>query len=1325
MSPLPPFRLFLILLLLGALGLGGLSSLGWLSPGALAPAAPTATVSGVIRHSGSPVSGVAVTVNWTGGNGTSTTNASGFYSVGGVPTGGKIQMAVRPPIAMRLEFRNWSTDPLSGDLTKDFDLRSGYLLQGEFHIPGGALYNQTFWMQALPVIKMIPSGEWMGITAISGAFQLVLAPDVYFLKPNNPPVPYFEPRAKVDLRTSDQTGVVITLLDERPAAIPILPPDASRISVSAPGIDGIATVTGLSGAVEPLSDAILVNLNSRNLQTTLADSNGAFSASIFAPPGSTLMVKYDPEDWRTDKLLAEIPNTTGAVTYLYVNPLPGTMLNVGPPTPGAENSQAFTAAGGFVKDPSLVDHGKWAGWWISGQVQAPSGPPLQANPGQQINLNNFIVHVTSPAFNCSTDVNMTVNVSLSLRYLFGADGRPLHWGVWFNSYLFTPTGLPIEREGNGQVVGVLNFPVTGFTCESRHTAVSSPLSTSFTVPASLPVGAFQIQAFIGSEDVTQADVSAAPFVYVWYQQARVANLPVLTVGDPAAPRIPWVLLGDYPVDGRRGVTAREHAGIYAMPDRVITSPERYVIPRDDPRTGEPLVYNLEPGSHWLSATDRRFPNPPRVQIDPANGGVGITIFKPDGGVDTLGTGIFTQTQQRTPVTLDGTGIAEGTGQIADLYNLTTRDDTFDYRFDQYGHHIITLEGTIADIHGRRYGILGTYDIYVARVLDLDPGQLPTTPYVQNDLFSPNLHVYPPFPADLTLRLTHMPYSNPGLATTTTVSGQANRFGYFQPPTGTSLPLTTPGEFRVDVNAEFWDDEGTLWMGSLTWGSVVEKTNPLIEAHGRRGMDYESDTIYDMPAWFEVFNLPAGKVGIENYYPYFSGDVHWGNEDRQPGDSIHSIITFRDLTALKQLYTFLLNNYSRANSSFRWPPLDRTSTGLQKRLDVDEAPLFFSTTTGRDGSIFPGEIDQWGYFYASSERPDVRVRELISEDNMGTAYWRFDDTYNLQIGEGAKGDLPSDLKWEFGGAVLRIPSHEVIEYGVYASLWVLLPHNDPIGARVTPPFQFAAGGMNGGPILTLLGQEIDMLFLPKGVRPGDILQLGETVSFSGHVGPPLDSRVDVVITSPGGVVRSRSQHANKIGWWYDPTSDFAANEIGRWTVDVFVEHDRPYLPTGITPSSHNTGTVLGTSGRYEFYVVALGSPRLYISEPHPGFINWPSQQIEPVEIHGVAPLGTNKIYYTIYDKGMVMGQGTLTPDFSGHFALIYDAEALNEHFPMLSLTAHEGNWEGLADEVSIRFLAVGPGFAMANSVTLIGEEVFVINDHDEAPWQAIFLPVVRK
>ena len=223
--------------------------------------------------------------------------------------------------------------------------------------------------------------------------------------------------------------------------------------------------------------------------------------------------------------------------------------------------------------------------------------------------------------------------------------------------------------------------------------------------------------------------------------------------------------------------------------------------------------------------------------------------------------------------------------------------------------------------------------------------------------------------------------------------------------------------------------------------------------------------------------------------------------------------------------------------------------------------------------------------------------------------------------------------------------------------------------------------------------------------------------------PITSVGRMAVTAPSGAVHSDVWRANKIGWVYDPGFDFPAEEPGRWTVDVAVLHDRPYGEIGVTPLSHNTGTVLGTSGRYEFYVVEPGSPELYILSPKPGIINWPGWEIEAIPIRGMAPVGTTAARYTIHDKGVVMGQGTVTPTVTGAFVIRYDAKALNKDFPMLSLTAHEGRWEGLADEVAINMLALGAGAPRAAAVTLIGEEVFVRSGPREG--DVVYLPLVLR
>jgi hypothetical protein len=213
---------------------------------------------------------------------------------------------------------------------------------------------------------------------------------------------------------------------------------------------------------------------------------------------------------------------------------------------------------------------------------------------------------------------------------------------------------------------------------------------------------------------------------------------------------------------------------------------------------------------------------------------------------------------------------------------------------------------------------------------------------------------------------------------------------------------------------------------------------------------------------------------------------------------------------------------------------------------------------------------------------------------------------------------------------------------------------------------------------------------------------------------------VTITSPSNVELVASWHANKIGWLYDPGFDIAAWEAGRWTVDVQVVHDRG-LAYAAGPFTDTIGTVMGTTGWYEFYVVEPDTSGLTVTAPDPGYIVWSEGEVEPIYIRGVAPAGATEVRYTIHDKGVVMGQGSVVPDASGAFTVTYDAETLHESFSMLSLTAREGRWEGLADEVAINLLALGGSRPVANTVTLIGEEVFV----GGGAVHKVYLPVVLR
>ena len=138
----------------------------------------------------------------------------------------------------------------------------------------------------------------------------------------------------------------------------------------------------------------------------------------------------------------------------------------------------------------------------------------------------------------------------------------------------------------------------------------------------------------------------------------------------------------------------------------------------------------------------------------------------------------------------------------------------------------------------------------------------------------------------------------------------------------------------------------------------------------------------------------------------------------------------------------------------------------------------------------------------------------------------------------------------------------------------------------PPFQGAAGGPSGGPLMTVKGEEIDIFAHPMGVRPGTLLEVGDTVSFSAQIAPTLPSEVEVIITTPSGSTRTITGVANKVGYFYDPSADFVATEAGVYNAAVTVTHTG-LTSAGSVEAPYPQGSVLGSeTGGFDFYVASV-------------------------------------------------------------------------------------------------------------------------------------------
>ena len=1093
------------------------------------------------------------------------------------------------------------------------------------------------------------------------------------------------------------------------SGIPYDPPVVALISIGPVNALGEATFTGAPGAAFPNGVVYLVNLASTHQAHTLAAADGSFEVELFAPPGSPVMIKHGPRAgeqahrWRD----LEVGVAEG------VNPFPGTIVHVPYETGTLGSGTPFATAASidaFADDSGASTNIVASAWSLEGTMSGPESDDRPAllslqrdatyAPGDWIHVTGTL-RIHSQAITAATNVDaIRVHSGVFFLGLFDARGAPIAARDNFMSTTLTPTGLPIQG-GQRPTVGAwdpsidvrdLRFVEAGLI-EGRYDA-------RFRIPANLPSGVYRPVLWIEPVNVPRGQEWVAAYVVRNTYYPREGALPPIEVGSVSSDkRLIWRLMTDDFVLGTRGAGAKEDADLFGLSSQIVTQGAPFVVPPTDERTGLPIEYRLEPFLPMISFTDRRMPTPPLIPFDLPGGELRVSILRPDGTVVDLGASRLTQSFNRTKTTRAGRDLNEGTVQLEDVYSLMVDREAYRVTFEQYGHHVITMTGWVEDVWGNRYEGGGTYDVWVAHPLDIDPGTLPGTPMEIGDAWNPMITVHPNVPVDVEYAVTQIPESDPDRTTVAAIRGTANDHGTFA-PTDDPIVAIDHGEYRVDLVAHYTDPAGELYMGAMTWGGVVmtPSNEAMLIAHGRRGLD---SLEYIPNHWFVAerdLDIGPGQVP-HALNPYYNGDILW-SRDAENSDGGASLVFGASVQDPIGLIEAIVRDRAERQHVGLYPP-----GGLQERFANGEIPLFISTVSGLPDTLFPDDVDQIAYSYTYSERPGIRVREVVSQDEESGGYWRLNTLYDDQPGVGILGDQPNDFKFQYVGTVYRDLVSGHIEYGGQGTGWVFIPPYDPLGNRVMPPFAGEGNGgwtTEGGPIMTLAGEDVDIFIHPTGVRPGSILEVGERVRFSGHIMPTLDSTVEATITSPSGRELLVDGQANRIGYFYDPADDIVVDEAGVWTVDVHVWHGGT-CSGGATVPPYPSGDVLGSDdGRFVFYVVPADAPRLTVTAPESGFVRIPSNRIPTIAIRGIAP-GT--VHYTITMPGVILDQGTLSAD-DGTFALSFDPIRLHDRFPNLDLIGRDDHRPGLSDTFSIALFAEGDdGTYAASVVTIQGERIY--------------------
>ncbi len=1136
-----------------------------------------------------------------------------------------------------------------------------------------------------------------------------------------------------------QASLVITPL------IPSDPPDASKITFGPLNDLGESVVTGTAGAVLPLDHVLLINLDTTHQNYVTATVDGSFSAKIFAPPGSNIMVKHGPDHkyWMNTSQGAVEPGYPIFPSTTIYRPFPHT---------SDPEALSFASAGAMdIVDtlPSSVG----AAWSMTGTV----GPVSDLHPGDMITV-EAKVRLYSQAITATTDVS-TITLQMDPEppwlMLYNGAGDPLPIMNQAGSNRFTPSGFPILDSIRPEVLGSLEWDPVNWQYAGGH-MIEGDLTIKMTLNPNMPPGVYRpilnldIQGVPSGMGWRAALVSWLAGLRSFKNDSSGAGLPPLEVQAPTNAanlgaksaqerRLIWYLGMDNPSLGIRGAGAVQDRGIFQPSSFVVHQGAAYVLPPIDPLSGDPAVYRLEPTLPLISYGRGPAPGPPLIPFDLPGGQLCVVVHEPGGGQSDLGCHVIAQSRSGDPSTALGEKFNFGSIEVSEYYGLTTADDTFAVSFAQPGYHQIEMTGWVDDVWGNRYQGGGVYEVWVAYPLDIDPGILPGTPLAVNDPINTAVQLNPHLPAYVNLTVWHFPYSDPSLMQAYTAEGWANRFGYFAPDEA-PITLDQPGEYRLDLFAEYVDPEtGEMYAAGATWGGVVmtPPNEAQLVAHGRRG----SDNFTGIPAaWFRMCDPALDPPLLADstphiYNSYLNGDMIWTYEkflDENAvcrGDALMMNGSVQDKIGVVE--AAITERFERSFHTLAAPGT------FISRTQNSSLPLFSSTGSGRPVSMFPEETDQIAYTYFSSQRPGVRVRESVAEEPQGSGYWRLNSMYDNQPGVGVEGDLPNDFKFQYVGIVYRDILSGINEYLGQGSGWVHLPYSDSVGSRSMPPFSGPGNGgwtTMGGPILTLKGEDIHMFIMPTGVRPGAVLQTGDRFAFAGHLMPTLDSRVMVTVTSPSNSNHIIDGRANPVGYFYDPGDDFTLDEPGRWTATVKVWHDGQIGSGDEVACAQNpsdpcpTGDVLGSAnGTYAFYVVPAGSPRLEVTSPVPGRLVH-GVEVAPIVISGPLPGGINNpvVDYTINMAGFILEEGQAAIG-GGGFSFVFDPRTLNADFPNLDLNGRDGFVPGLADTFSFGILLTGEQDGSpvnrATTLTIQGDQVYVENAEDVVITSNVYLPVV--
>ena len=630
----------------------------------------------------------------------------------------------------------------------------------------------------------------------------------------------------VDAREGSVENIKLEISETVSNRFGSVPPRGDLIVVEHKEGEQFSTVQGGPGTASPLVRVSLLNIQTGQATTSMSEQDGSFSIEFFSPPGSYLQVTQDIH----------------AVAYNgFTSSSPGTVIFV-PFESQAKNISTAQRLNGSSKTPLAKDLAVKGGYdpgiaWIYGEMDSSNWEAGDAG------VITGKIEIFSRNLNENSAIELK-NGDAYLELIFSADGEQTAAAPENSSSDMTVTGLPIDRSepiwAEGMAIGSIALSNYRFIEDGKGVA---DWELSYSVPNLAPDGIYQlilsgqgwsmnpIIAGLDSENLYYENVFGEPSFHL----STIHGAARITIGEVERPRLYSALLMNSFSNGSRGVVAAEDKEKFGISGRLVTNADSLIISPSGISDTNAITYNIEPFIPLTAYSNKEWISNPKVPFEFSSGSLKATLKSPDGSSLEIGPYPILGSYLQKATSTVGEDLHRNSNAPDLHYGLTTYRDEFNVALNQYGDYEIVLDGEIEDIYGLRLDINGTYSISVAETLDFETGVFPGTPFEVGNQFSSSIVVQPGVPADVSIEITHYPYSAKSNVVTSKYEGSANRYGYYastEPP----FQFDSPGEYKVSYELSYLDSTGKLWRGSRQWGSVVETLDSQISAKGARGSE---------------------------------------------------------------------------------------------------------------------------------------------------------------------------------------------------------------------------------------------------------------------------------------------------------------------------------------------------------------------------------------------------------------------------------------------------------------------------------------------------------